>query len=447
MRTIGLFAALTATLAAPAAAQPYIGDYDAELRDGEHVDNDLMLQRLQELNANTYMWLMWHNENDWDDLHDFLPLAREAGITVWAYLVPPSETSALHPERGFPYSEPFRLDYVRWAEEIAKLSLEYDNLVGYVIDDFWGNVNARWFTPEYIQEMVDAGRAVNPEIKFYALMYPTAGQIGPEFAMTIAPIIDGVVAAYPKDRQTVVSALPYLNNTWELPDRLTVSFPSWTPSEAGDFGFATQTARVTDARRARLRFRYADDFGGATAGYHFMQVRVNGDVVWERDVAEHDEGTVTLELARHVRGRRHAEIAFGIADRQGVGQFPVTVSFSALRADGLRLSDFGSPDAWRIHRKGRFEIELQEGQRGDGSRNLPVILMPSGQSGEYENRWGEKGTPENIARRVKMCLGMVEDGIAEGVVTYCLNKHEGSETFDAVKALYAEFWSGRKRTD
>jgi len=161
-----------------AAQVPFLGDYDAELRDGEHVDIDLMVQRLTELGANTYMWLIWHSANDWDDLHEFLPLAEEAGITVWVYLVPHSESGFQNP--NLPYSEPFKLDYVRWAEEIAKLSLEHENLVGYVIDDFWGNVTPDRFSPEYTREMVEAGKAINPELKFYPLMYyPGPGRPGP----------------------------------------------------------------------------------------------------------------------------------------------------------------------------------------------------------------------------------------------------------------------------
>ncbi|MGC9317164.1 MAG: hypothetical protein ACP5KN_03915 [Armatimonadota bacterium] len=447
MRSPLLSVALTLAMAIPAMAQPYIGDYDAELRDGEHVDVELMVERLQELGANTYMWLIWHSPNDWEDLHAFLPLAREAGITVWVYLVPPSETSAVHPERGFPYSEPFRLDYVRWAEEIARLSLEQESLVGYVIDDFWGNVNPQWFTPEYIQRMVEAGRAINPNLRFYALMYPSYGQIGPEFAQMMGPIIDGVVAAYPRDRAAILDALPYLNDSYHLPARCTVSYPGWTPSEAGDFGFAEQTARVTDPSKARLSFRYSDDFAGPTSGYHFMQLRVNGDVVWEQDVAGGDDGAVTLNLSRHARGRVKLQIAFGVADRRGVSQFGVTASFFDLHADGLRLQGFDSPDVWRTHRKGRFSIEMQPGYRGSGRFHLPVIVMPAGQRGEYEHRWGEEATAERIAARVRMGLQLVREGKAEGVVTYCLDKTPGSEDFEAVRAAFDAFHSGEPLTD
>ena len=76
--------------------------------------------RLQELGVTTYYWLIWHAPTHWDDLKLFLPKVRDAKIAVWVYLVPPTESP---PRYGSLYSEPSRLDYLRWAEEIARLSL------------------------------------------------------------------------------------------------------------------------------------------------------------------------------------------------------------------------------------------------------------------------------------------------------------------------------------
>ena len=95
MAPLPILATLLATLSAGADEPPkpiILGDYDAELRtaDGEHVDCPRMVKRLVELGANTYMWLIWHHANDWEDLHTFLPLAENAGIQVWVYLVPHS---------------------------------------------------------------------------------------------------------------------------------------------------------------------------------------------------------------------------------------------------------------------------------------------------------------------------------------------------------------------
>lgn len=64
------------------------GTYAGEPRtkDG-HVDIERLISELDELNANTYHWLIWHRETDWEDLRRFLPLAREKNILVWVCLV------------------------------------------------------------------------------------------------------------------------------------------------------------------------------------------------------------------------------------------------------------------------------------------------------------------------------------------------------------------------
>lgn len=143
---------LTPVSASP--ATPHSADYDRELRrpDGR-VDTHGMAVRLKELGVTTYYWLVWHAPTGWDDLKLFLPEAREAGIQVWVYLVPPSDSP---PQPNCPYSEPFRLDYHRWAEEKARLSLEQTNLTGWVIDDFYAS--HQLFTPAYLRQMHAGGQ-------------------------------------------------------------------------------------------------------------------------------------------------------------------------------------------------------------------------------------------------------------------------------------------------
>ena len=112
----------------------HLADYDSEIRLANgRVDTDATLKRLKELGVTTYYWLLAHAATDWDDLKIFLPKASQAGIEVWVYLLPPSESP---PILGNQYSEPYRLDYPRWAEEIARLSLQHPNLTAWVIDDF-----------------------------------------------------------------------------------------------------------------------------------------------------------------------------------------------------------------------------------------------------------------------------------------------------------------------
>ena len=153
---------------------PHLADYDAELRlPNRRVDTEAMVRRLKELGVTTYYWLVWHAPTDWDDLKLFLPKAAEARINVWAYLVPPTEG----PPHGYPASEPFKLDYLRWAEEIARLSLQHTNLTGWVIDDFYAN--HQLFTPAYVRQMQARAKAIQPSLVFLPLMY--FREITPQF--------------------------------------------------------------------------------------------------------------------------------------------------------------------------------------------------------------------------------------------------------------------------
>lgn len=172
-----------------AALRGCFGTYDAQPRKADgRVDNERLLRELVDLRVNTYSWLVWRAPNDWEDLAMFLPQARAQGIKVWVALVPPSES----PPKTKAYSEPFRLDYDRWGEEIARLSLREPNVVAWSIDDF--NHNLKIYTPEKVRAMVEGARAINPRLAFVPCSYYR--QITPEFAQQYGPIIDGVLFPY-----------------------------------------------------------------------------------------------------------------------------------------------------------------------------------------------------------------------------------------------------------
>src|ERR1041385_4154926 len=156
------------SLAQPAdLSRRHLADYDAELRLANgRVDTAAMARRVRELRVTTYSWLIAHATTDWEDLKLFLPEAARAHVDIWAYLVPPSESA---PRNGTLYPEPFRLDYQRWAEEIASLSLKHTNLTAWVIDDFYENHGL--FTPAYVGEMQQRARRLNPRLGFFPLMY------------------------------------------------------------------------------------------------------------------------------------------------------------------------------------------------------------------------------------------------------------------------------------
>lgn|SRR5690554_4891412 len=147
-----------------------------------------LLDQLKDLNANTYNWLIWQNENDWGDLQLFLPLAKKNKIAVWVTVVPPSESKPIARWN----SEPYGKDYVRWAEKIGELSAKYPNLVAFSIDDFVHNLST--YTPEYTAEMISALKRSNPRIQFIPCSYYR--QITPDFAKKYEPYMDGILFPY-----------------------------------------------------------------------------------------------------------------------------------------------------------------------------------------------------------------------------------------------------------
>jgi hypothetical protein len=155
----------------------------------KRVDVDRLIAELVDIHANTYSFCIHGFATDWDDLKLILPRAREKGIRVWASLVPPSES----PPYTKNYAEPFRLDYVRWAEEFARLSLQETNLVAWSIDDFTHNLK-KIYTPAYVKLMLGVSRKINPKLAFVpCCYYPT---IKPAFTTNYRPLIDGILFPY-----------------------------------------------------------------------------------------------------------------------------------------------------------------------------------------------------------------------------------------------------------
>ena len=437
---------LLCTIAGPAHAQDkasarpvrstlHFADYDSEprLADG-HVDGDTLLSRLKELHVTTYYWLVWHARTDWDDLKLFLPKAAQANLQVWVYLVPPSESP---PKEGDLYSEPFRLDYGRWAEEIARLSLQHTNLTGWVIDDFYANHAV--FTPAAVRDMQKRAKGINPRLVFLPLMY--FGEIRRPFVEDYREVIDGVVVAYPQGRDDIDQAWAMLNDDASvIPGEL--SYPWDTPSQPGDFVRASQSAKVLPDGPQRLHFRERADFTGTTSGYHFKQLLVNDAVLWEADVAGGSNAwrEVTVDLTTAARGRTNLTIAFRLLDKKGVSNFGVRWQVKDLQADGLELAALDQPKQWRVSQRGAFEAGFGDQLKPPAHRfHVPFIVMTAGQASEFKLRHGDLASPERIAAWLKFCLQTWQEGKCDGVVTYCLEKQPGSRTFDLARDLFGQY--------
>ena len=414
-----------------------LADYDAELRQPDgRVDVAAMVARLQGLGVTSYYWLIWHAPTDWDDLKLFLPKAAEAGIAVTVYLVPPTECPPHEPM----YSEPFRCDYQRWAEEIARLSLVHSNLTSWVLDDFYAN--CALFTPTYVRAMQTKARQINPRLAFLPLLY--FWEITPQFVDSYRPIIDGAVVAYPQDRAEIDRAWALFNDA-PITGQGELSFPPDTLSHAGDFVMARQNATVLPTDRAEIRFRDRDDFTGVTDGYHFKQLLVDGAVVWEADVSGGPPVAqeVAVDVTQQTRAKRAVTIAFRLFDKKGVSNFCVHWHVCDLRMTGLKLGDdLSRPSTWQVNRQGAFATSFGKPEDPAQRRfHVPFIVMTAGDAHEFQMRHGAPASPERIAAWLRMALQANRDGRCDGVVTYCLDKQPKSESFPPAAKLFHEFKS------
>jgi len=393
-----------------------LADYDMEIREAEprsdgsrHVDSAATIARLKEAHATTYFYLVYHERTDWADLeHEFLAAAGRAGIAVWVYLVPPSECC----------SEPYRTDFVRWAREIAQLSLRHPNLVGWAMDDFSSNLAT--FTPDYTRAMHEAARRINPDLRFFPVLYHD--DFAEAFLAAYAPHFDGAifpytvqfdrfdelddaldritarlepfdldlvlmiyatkmsVAPYPPSAEYVAGALgiglermrrgeilgvttyamakAFEREECGFAHHLSLTVPSETATRAGDFVSASQAVRLDpDAARYSLRFFEQDSYPIGTAGYHFKQLLVDGEPIWESDVAS-DPALSWVErsfdLTPHLEGKSEATIAFRLHDKKGVTNFGIRVSIAALSATGFSVANpaFTEKTGWTLAARG-----------------------------------------------------------------------------------------------
>jgi len=115
---------------------------------------------------------------NWDDFKRFAAAANSAGIDLWPVILPPSEGT----------SEPYRHDYVAWAEAFAKLSFEYPHVRGLNIDDLDQGVSSETFTRDYVCRIYNAKQRINPKLLFL----PTIYDLDRKVADRLAACVDGV---------------------------------------------------------------------------------------------------------------------------------------------------------------------------------------------------------------------------------------------------------------
>ena len=427
-------------------SRPLLGDYAFALyytQEGyltiypdndSHVATDSLIKRLVQLNANTYMWLIGPSKNDWNDLKDFLPKAKMAGISVWVYLAPPSEIP--------PIREPYREDYISWAKAIARLSLRYSNLIGYVIDDFWYNVQVSNFTPSYIEDMINAGKTINQKLKFYPLTY--SGEIFNPYIQNMSELFDGLIDAFPRDSLQIAKNISLINSS--LHSKVIIRFPPETSSNTGQNGIISQRAKIINDIDTTITFRVwagyvSYNFNEPTPGYHKFVLQIDSNSVWSADYSDIRDSIVTLNLGPFLHDKSYATISLGVLESRGVGNYKLNVAYLDLSARGLQINtDLGS-NSWSINKTGAFSIQKIGANIG---KKLPIILMPAADIYTYPKFYPDSVTVKNRTDKIKMMLGFLSQGQVDGLVSYCIDKTSGSVIFDSAKKVYLNFWINLK---
>ena len=116
-----------------------------------------------QLLSNPTEWIIC-GPTSWEDLKNYLPEAKIAGVSVSVILLPPFQSLQVCTDGQ--YSEPYGNDYILWAQEIAKLSLRYSNLTEFGIYELRENLNLGYLIQDYVNQIMTAGKTINPRLQF-----------------------------------------------------------------------------------------------------------------------------------------------------------------------------------------------------------------------------------------------------------------------------------------
>ncbi|MEV6964313.1 hypothetical protein AB0M47_04285 [Hamadaea sp. NPDC051192] len=428
--------------ATAAAAPPIKGDYATPIRyadTNKDIDVDATIAKLTGAHVNTYAYLICYGlrgGRDWNTLPAFLSAAADAGIDVWVYICPPSESK----DTAGNEMPPYYLDYVQWATEIAELSVTYPNLTGWAIDDFFGN--AAKYTRAYTESMVNAARAVNPAIKFRPVVYYSQLVGYSNMMGAYRYYIDGVIFPYRNDSSgtDMTNSANADPETRAVYDAISCAgsarcahfyFPGNTVSAAGwKTSYSTTVSVNPTASSYGLTFDVWDDFTGATAGYRYARVVVDNTVVFSRDVAGTPASTAVsvsdAVLRPLLAGKSSATLRVEMYDAKAVTNFHTAVTFDSITGTGFTVTngDFDSGTGWTPARSSSVYLY------GFVPNMKPTLMT-------YASKLAREAiapSPTYVGAVVDTALDLATAGITDGSLIYCLNK-SGSDTYDTNNVL------------
>ena len=119
----------------------------------------------------------------------------------------------------------------------------------------------------------------------------------------------------------------------------TVSLDWKSPTKKEEFAGIVQVVKLTKADKG-ISFYVKDNYTGTTKSYHWMELLLDGEVIWEADVAGGDAEwrKVSLDLTRYLkeakrvrigrnkyREEKNYKITFRVFERNGVNRFGIQV--------------------------------------------------------------------------------------------------------------------------
>lgn len=401
-----------------AGAGPVLAEAGEPVRcaDGS-VDISATIDVLRREDVNTDLYQCWRTAGDWDQLPAFADAAKEAGIEVWVYLVPWSETPLKR--KTFAYSEPFKTDYIAWGDAIGKLSKAHPNITAWVMDDFYINATQPdRFTNKYVDRMLAAGKAQNPKLKFFPVVY--FQQPWADFVQRFATKVDGVIACYPQSMAEIDEALGYLNDQPRGPSLLA----SWSRNAKVRAGSeAIATCRVRAPAGAHLRLFLDDQTFGEEIGAHVAFVRMNGRAAWVRYVGDDRvETDVNLPLPDSRNGVL-IEVGVRVAELSNGALVQIRLDdIRVVNREGRRIDT-----KWRATGEADMHPELTPASDGGGEFHVPMHILVATLPAEHEKRYGEAPTVDSIRQKVRLATDCVRQGKTAGIICWYTPKSPAGE--------------------
>ena len=440
--SLALLIATLASSATPHAAEPprMIACAGKAARDDEgHVDVGRTLAELKTVGCNAYLYDLPNKSDAWARLPQFADAAKSQGVDVYVYLAP---FTLAH--KGGGQDGPFGTDYVAWCAGVAKLAAEHPAIAGVVIDDFASNLatpaTPGWFTVDSVRRMRAAlnvdGRALRlmPVLYFSLPLNQTLTQFGPLFT-------DGAILSYPRAAREIDVADANLNDAPRG-----ASFGTATPHKTlrpGQGAMARTSLSATEARRAEtLTFFVNDQNASHRRGRHRLVVRVDGRVVWEHVVANESYAEDVKVPLQRADGAR--EVQVGVISDEPSEEAVVHIAFddvSLREANGERIAKV----AWREGLEDGMELGIvPQREKGEPRWRVPMTLLIAGAPFEDEKRYGEPGTPDQIAGRVGTAVDAIHQGKANGVVVWFLPLDGSKRSRPLVDAVAARLQDSAK---